>query len=74
MNGQEYMNELYDIEYPLTSLGVFWLNLTYLRNETDDYFHFISKKFRQWDFRTFGMEKYTIQQKRTIINILNILK
>jgi hypothetical protein len=32
------------------------------------------KNLLQWDFRTLWMKKYTLQQKRAIIEILNILR
>lgn len=45
MISKTYMNKLHDLEKPLTSLGLFGLNLSYLKKDTDDYFYFISKNF-----------------------------
>ncbi len=40
-----YMKRLEYLEKPISSLSLFWQNLTYLKNEVSDYFSFTSSKY-----------------------------
>jgi hypothetical protein len=71
MKSKDYMKKLYDLEKPLTTLGVFGLNLSYLRKDTDNYFYFISKNFDTLSQEYRDKEKqFYFDEKKTQYQIL----